>query len=152
MQAFRIAKEKYIKDLSGEGGRLYGGRWNRKGTPVVYMAENRALATVEYLVHISLAVLPADLCIAEIALPDESETYEVPIEELPANWTGYPPPSSLKEIGEDWVLKSRYLLLRVPSAVVRGERNILMNPRHELAKNVAIVSIMPVEIDVRLRK
>ena len=152
MHAFRIAKSKYIEDLSGEGARLYGGRWNRKGTPVVYLAENRALATVEYLVHIPLSILPMDLRIAEIALPDTIDLAEVPIETLSANWSEYPPPSSLKEIGEEWVRKGLTLLLRVPSAVVRGEYNVLMNPRHELAKMVSIVSIDPFDIDERLRK
>ena len=152
MHAFRIAKSKYIEDLSGEGARLYGGRWNRKGTPVVYLAENRALAAVEYLVHIPLLLLPSDLCIAEIALPDTVDVTHVPTETLTANWSEYPPPSSLKEIGEEWVRNGLSLLLRVPSAVIRGEHNVLMNPRHEHAKLVSIISIEPFEFDERLRK
>lgn len=152
MFAFRIAKSKYVEDLSGEGARIYGGRWNQKGTSAVYLSENRALATVEYLVHISLAVMPADLRIAEIFIPDDSETHEVQIETLPEDWATYPPPSALKEIGEDWIRRNNALLMRAPSAVVRGEYNLLMNPKHDQARNVTIVSIDPMEIDERLRK
>ncbi|NIR50304.1 RES family NAD+ phosphorylase [candidate division KSB1 bacterium] len=61
MKVYRIARSAYIEDLSGTGARLYGGRWNHKGTSIVYTSKNRALATVEYLVHVSLAILPTDL-------------------------------------------------------------------------------------------
>ena len=150
MVAYRIAKRAYIEDLSGEGARLYGGRWNRKGTAVVYLAENRALALVEYLVHVPLAVLPLDLCIAEISLPAGAEIADVPAESLPENWATYPAPSALADIGDRWISRNEHLLLRVPSAVVRGEYNLLINPRHVHAKGIEIVSIDPMEIDDRL--
>jgi RES domain-containing protein len=51
MIVYRIARANYIRDLSGIGSRLYGGRWNRKGTGIIYTSETRALATLEYLVH-----------------------------------------------------------------------------------------------------
>ena len=150
MVAYRIAKRAYIEDLSGEGARLHGGRWNRKGTAVLYGAESRALATVEYLVHIPLSLLPTDLFIAEISLPRKAEIEEVPSNSLPANWATYPPPSVLTEIGQEWIMRNESLVLRLPSAVVRGEFNLLINPKHEHAKDIEIVSIEPMAIDERL--
>ena len=47
MRVFRIANEKYIRSLSGIGAERYGGRWNHKGTRVVYTAASRALAMAE---------------------------------------------------------------------------------------------------------
>ncbi len=152
MQAYRIAKREYIEDLSGEGARLHGGRWNRKGTAVVYLAENRALATVEYLVHIPLSLLPLDLYIAEISFPANAEIEEFPSKSLPAKWATYPAPAALAEIGEEWVTRNETLLLRVPSAVVRGEFNLLINPKHGHAKDITIVSSNPMQIDERLLK
>ncbi len=152
MVAYRIAKREYIEDLSGEGARLHGGRWNRKGTAVVYLAENRALATVEYLVHVPLSLLPVDLYIAEISLPARAEIEEVRSKALPANWATHPPPAALAEIGEEWITRNETLVLRVPSAVVQGECNLLINPKHQHAKQIKIVSSDPMQIDARLLK
>ncbi|MDH3556285.1 MAG: RES family NAD+ phosphorylase, partial [Deltaproteobacteria bacterium] len=43
MVVYRIAKEKYIRDLAGTGARLSGGRWNNKGVGILYASESRAL-------------------------------------------------------------------------------------------------------------
>ena len=43
MQVYRIAQKAFINDLSGEGARLFGGRWNRRGIPLLYTAESRSL-------------------------------------------------------------------------------------------------------------
>ena len=37
--------------FSGEGARLYGGRWNRKGVPIVYTAGSQSLVMLEILVQ-----------------------------------------------------------------------------------------------------
>ena len=70
MQVYRLAKAKHIRDLSGAGARIAGGRWNLKGTAVLYTAESRALATVEYLVHVPIAIIPRNLRMAAIDVPD----------------------------------------------------------------------------------
>ena len=49
MDVYRIGKNKYIKDLSGDGARLYGGRWNYQGYRVLYASESLALAILEYI-------------------------------------------------------------------------------------------------------
>ena len=150
MTVFRIAKRKYIDDVSGEGARLYGGRWNSKGTSVVYTAENRALATIEYLVHIPISLLPVDTFIAEIQIPDEIDHERIRVETLPENWASNPPPMELAKLGEEWARRRETLVLRVPSAVVKEEWNILINPKHELADKVIVASIEPVAFDKRL--
>jgi RES domain-containing protein len=69
MEVFRIARCHYIDDLSGTGGRLFGGRWNSKGWPVLYTASSRSLAAMEALAHIPPKNLPPDFCIATIHIP-----------------------------------------------------------------------------------
>lgn len=40
---------RYSRDpLSGEGARLYGGRWNRAGCPALYFARSHATAIAEF--------------------------------------------------------------------------------------------------------
>ena len=99
MLVYRIAKSKYIHDLSGMGARLYGGSWNHKGVAEVYTSESRALATVEYLVHVPLSIIPNDLSIVTLAISSEIQPKEIVVSDLPANWINYPAPLKLVELG-----------------------------------------------------
>lgn len=150
MIVYRIAHTRYIRDLSGTGPRLHGGRWNQKGTSVIYTATSRALATVEYLVHLPLSLLPSDLSIVTLDIPDSVHIKEVGLETLPHNWRDYPAPPVLSALGTDWVISSETLLLRVPSAVVQHEWNVIINPGHPEMTQVRIVSVEPYHFDARL--
>jgi RES domain-containing protein len=150
MIVYRIAKTKYISDLSGMGARLYGGRWNHKGVGIIYTSETRALATVEYLVHVPLSMIPKDLSIASIEIPDDIITKEITVSDLPGNWRNYPSPIKLAELGTRWALSNDTLLLRVPSAVVEHEFNILINPSHPDMIHVTISHIENYRLDNRL--
>ena len=150
MIVYRIAKTKHIHDLSGNGARVYGGRWNDKGIAVIYTSERRALATVEYLVHVPLSIVPSHISIASIKIPNRITPKEISISDLPANWRDYPPPSELAGLGRRWALANDTLLLRVPSAVVEQEFNILINPSHPDMKHVVTSQIEEYKFDVRL--
>jgi len=151
MIVYRIAKTKHIHDLSGSGARVYGGRWNDKGIAIIYTSESRALATVEYLVHVPLSIVPSHISIASIKIPDGVTPKEISISDLPASWRDYPPPSELARLGTHWALTNDTLLLRVPSAVVGQEFNILINPSHRDMRHVTISHhIEEYKFDVRL--
>jgi RES domain-containing protein len=141
VHVYRIAKTQYIDDLTGIGARLYGGRWNPKGIGIVYTAESRALATVEYLVHVPLSLVPHDLSMATLHIPDWIPSKTVGIGDLPANWRDYPAPSAWADFGMRWALSRETLLLRVPSAVVAHEWNILINLLHPDMPYVTIAQI-----------
>ncbi|MFP4383598.1 MAG: RES family NAD+ phosphorylase [Spirochaetia bacterium] len=150
MTVFRIAKEQYIRDLSGEGARLFGGRWNRKGTPLLYTAESRALAAVETLVHLSMPLAPRDLWIARIGIPEDAGCFRISLKDLPPDWAGHPPPLKLSVLGEEWVRGNRTLCMQVPSAPVRGDWNVLVNPKHPGFSRVKILEAEPFHPDERL--
>ena len=150
MFVYRIAKKKYIRDLSGIGARLYGGRWNRKGIGIVYTSESRALALVEFLVNIPFSMLPSKLCIATVEINDKIRPVEITLGDLPKNWRIFPASEELAEIGSKWAVSSKSLALRVPSAVVPHEFNILLNPSHQEMKNVTIANVEGLEMDKRL--
>ena len=150
MEVYRIARTEFIRDLSGYGPRTFGGRWNRKGTSVVYTSESRALATTEYLVHVPVSLMPDDLSIATITIPQEASIQTVDIIDLPANWRAYPADPALADFGSGWVAQSDSLLLRVPSVIVEKEFNILINPMHSEFGGVTITAVDRYQFDPRL--
>ena len=150
MHLFRIAKTVYIRDLSGAGPRRYGGRWNHKGTAVIYVAESRSLATLEYLVHVPLPYEPLGLSVATLVVPDGARTHEFCPRELPADWNRFPAPSSLADLGSGWVHGNASLLLRIPSAVVDGEFNLVINPGHPEMAEVKVEDVTTYAFDERL--
>ncbi|MFQ5640666.1 MAG: RES family NAD+ phosphorylase [bacterium] len=150
MKVYRIARTPYLNDLSGSGARIYGGRWNHKGISMIYTSENRALATVEFLVHLPVSIIPTNLSLATLQIPDEITPKEILISDLPNNWREYPAPSKLAELGTSWAIKNESLLLHIPSAVVEHEFNILINPLHPDMKLISIFQIEPYTLDKRL--
>ena len=152
MKLFRIAKEQHARDLSGVGARLYGGRWNHKGVAVVYASESRALTALEYLVHVPMSTIPRDLEIMELVIPKRIIPENIDPADLPPKWREYPPPQSLATLGSNWVHSNRSLLLRVPSAVVENEFNVLINPKHEDLKRIRTIGPVRFEFDSRLLK
>jgi RES domain-containing protein len=150
MLVYRIAKKDVVKDLTGTGAKLFGGRWNRRGIPIVYTSETRALATVEVLVHVSLSNAPRGLMIATIEIPDSIAPEDVPRGSLPRGWRDYPPPREVADLGTRWAKSMKSLLLRVPSAVVEQEYNILINPLHPEMQRVVLREVEAFEFDKRL--
>jgi RES domain-containing protein len=152
MRVYRITKSPYVHDLSGTGARIYGGRWNHKGISLIYTSESRALATVEYLVHAPISIVPTNISIVTIEIPDRIIPREISISDLPSNWRDYPATLELVDIGTNWALSNETLLLRVPSAVIEHEFNMLINPSHPEIKYVIISNIEKYKIDERLRR
>jgi len=150
VHVYRIAKTQYIYDLTGIGARLYGGRWNPKGIGMVYTAESRALATVEYLVHVPLSIVPHDLSMATLDIPDWITSKTIATGDLPANWRDYPAPPALADLGMQWALSRETLLLRMPSAVVAQAWNVLINPLHPNMPHVTIGEVELYHFDPRL--
>ncbi len=150
MMLYRVSRVKYAKDLSGEGARLAGGRWNYKGTPIIYTAESRSLAALEALVHMTNAEFLLSRKIVSISIPKSIVPRVIDIADLPKNWRRYPPSFKLAAIGTQWATDKKSLLLRVPSAVMPDEFNVLINPLHPEIKHVKIHTIDNFMFDKRL--
>lgn len=140
MEAWRICRRPYA-DLSGEGARRVGGRWNHRGAGVVYLAEHPALAVLEVLVHLDLPpeLLPEDYVLLRAELPFRPET--------PTLDQSYNP----ETIGNAWLRTGENPLLRVPSVLVPHSHNLLLNPAHRTAARAKIVSVEPFVFDPRFR-
>lgn len=151
-RVYRIALAKHARDLSGRGARLTGGRWNAKDTAVIYTSESRSLAAMEYLVHVSLTDIPPEIKIVSIGIPEMTIPKQIDPSDLPRDWRKSPAPFLLGDIGTRWVSSMESLLLRVPSAVVMHEFNILINPTHPDMKSVKIIEVESFIYDERLHK
>jgi RES domain-containing protein len=152
ISAWRIVKRKHLKNaFTGEGARLFGGRWNSPGHAVVYTAQSQALAALELLVHLESPELLRHYVALEVQFPGELME-EVDHARLPKNWSAYPPPVRLQEIGDAWIAERRSVVLRVPSAVVPAESNYLLNPAHPDFTRLPIGEPAPFRFDPRLRR
>ena len=150
MRAYRITREEFAEDLSGEGARRFGGRWNRKGFSALYTASSISLAALEVLAHTSIHTMPEDLVVVEIEIPDEASRTVVPLYSLPENWRSFPAPAQLADLGTDWLRKNETLALEVPSVLIPKETNFILNPRHSEFEDVKIVEVQPFAFDARL--
>lgn len=134
--------------FSGMGSFLYGQRWNRPGSRIVYLSEHLSLAALEVVVHAAtyrdLGNYLAFRVEFEPTLAEDLST------DLPADWSDVEPTAAAQQLGSNWATDARSLLLRVPSAVIPHERNLLLNPDHPSFGQVALEGPLPFRFDPRL--
>jgi len=150
MIVYRITGKNHSDDLSGTGAALYGGRWNKKGTPVLYTGESKEIALLETIVHTPLMIIP-ELDILTIEIPDDSIT-ALEIEYLPFNWSSYPAPTILSEIGENWVINASTIALKVSSCIIHSAHNFILNCRHNEFSRIKLLDKRNFKFDLRLIK
>jgi RES domain-containing protein len=149
MMLYRFAHSRFGYDLSGEGSRLFGGRWNSKGKAVIYTSSTISLSLLELLTHsISYEeTIKNELISIEVS----SANYkEISINELKINWQD--DEDYTKFIGNGFLKSQSSLLLKVPSAIIPEESNMLINPRHKDFKKIKVKSTRVFKFDVRLFK
>lgn len=150
-RVWRIVKEKYAGEaFSGEGARRAGGRFNSPGRPVVYTSESLALAELEILVNLPTDRLLSSYVGFRAEIP-EAHVATLDRDELPEGWRTSPAPEPVRAIGDRWLRSEGSLALRVPSAVVPAEDNVLINPRHPAFGEVETEGPFDPEIDDRLQ-
>lgn len=152
MIIYRLSKIKYANTLSGIGAAISGGRWNSKGTEMIYAAENRSLAMSEVFVHLTIQIIPYDFMILSIYIPESVEIETLKIKELPENWKDYPPSSNTQLIGDNFIRKNKFAVLRVPSVITKDEYNFLINPYHQNFHQIKIINKEPFLFNSRLFK
>ena len=150
MKVYRIAGKKHSDDLTGTGAATYGGRWNKKGTPALYTGESKEIALLETIVHTPPMIIPK-LDIITLEIPDNSIT-TIKIDMLPSNWSAYPAPAVLSDIGEKWVRESKTIALKVPSCIIHSAYNIILNCQHKDYSSVKLIDKRNFKFDSRLLK
>jgi len=138
-------------DLSGKGAETTGGRWNLRGTPVVYTSANIALASLETLVHLGATALPLNRYLVRIDVPDDVYAARTVLDPAPAGWDADPYGVPSVRAGDAWCRGGTAALLEVPSVLVPEECNVLINPRHADAARIVATMVRKWLVDPRVR-
>jgi RES domain-containing protein len=150
MRFWRICRRRYAAEAAtGEGARLYGGRWNSRGVRVVYASTSLALAAVETFVNLEPNLRPADLVSIEGDIPDAVSIGRLDPRILPEGWS-QTRDESLRRFGDEWIRDGHGAALLVPSAAIPGEWNVLLNPAHPDFANIWFGPPQRFEFDTRM--
>jgi len=147
------APEYEAHDLSGKGAEVTGGRWNRKGTPMIYTSVSRSLACLETVVHLSSGdALPLNRYLVQIQIPIGAWNSRVVFDAARrVGWDAEPAGKVSMDWGTAWLKGKTTLLAEVPSVIVPEEHNILINPNHPDAAKLTAVKIRKWTYDQRMR-
>jgi RES domain-containing protein len=150
--AWRIIQEsQLIEAFTGEGSRLYGGRWNHKGTPVIYLGGSLALAALEVFVHIrSIVPFNQKYLSFSASIPENVDIKKLELESLPSNWREFPAPNATKDIGTQWAERRETALLQVPSVIIPEEVNYILNPSHADFSKIKFSNPKPFYFDSKM--
>jgi RES domain-containing protein len=138
-----------MEAASGEGARLFGGRWNSRGVAVVYASTSLALAAVETFVNLEPSLRPNDLVSIEGEIPDGVEIARLDPSALPKNWNRTRD-ESLRRFGDEWIRAGKTAAMLVPSAAIHGEWNILLNPSHAHFRRITFRDAETFDFDLRM--
>src|SRR5438067_9672351 len=148
--AWRIVRAARVDTaFTGEGSRLYGGRWNSRGTPVVYVSEHESLAALEIFVH-TMPLSPTERYFSFRVDWDDKLTEYFPIKSLPPDWNAEPPTNGSMRVGVDWVRTGGCAVLALLSLLRTSELNDLLNPTHADFEKIKMASPVESGFDLRM--
>jgi RES domain-containing protein len=148
--AWRIVRAARVNSaFTGEGGRVYGGRWNSRGTAVVYVSEHESLAALELFVH-TMPLVPTERYLSFRLEWADKMTKHFSLKNLPPSWNAEAPTFETMKIGDDWVRRGISVALAVPSVLSTSEKNFLLNPKHSDFKKIKISEPIEYRFDSRL--
>jgi len=147
MISYRLTTSEFADNLSGEGAKIYGGRWNPVGVAALYISEFISLSILEILVRANKFTSPDTYTLLSVQIP-ESSIATIELKKLKAGWQNHI--EYTRAIGGDFLKMNQTLALKIPSAIVPQEHNFLINPLHKDFKKVKIVGSELLELDKRL--
>jgi len=149
---WRLARPRYAGDLEGLGNATTGARWNSPGRGVTYASFNLSLCVLESFVHLSpeLRTNLPEVAAVRIAIPDSASQLDIALADLPSDLGSGETARRCRSLGDAWLDGGEHLVCTMPSMIVPQERNVMINPAHELMDRVRIVSVEPFRFDPRL--
>ena len=146
---FRIVQaHRTAAAMAGEGARLFGGRWNPAGMPAVYLAQSRALAALEILVHAPREAFLLDWRLIDVEVPDGWIEAVKPAD-LPADWQAFPSSPGARRLGGKWLHQRTRVALKLPSVIIPQEHTLLLNPLHPQAARLRVSKPLEFRFDPR---
>jgi len=153
MVVYRLTKAKYAKKLSGLGAsKSSTHRWNSRGTSMLYTSQSRALAVSEVAAHLTLEELPPEQAMLTIYIPDSVSMQSIMLSSLPLGWDCWPAIAKTKAIGDAFIQENEHCVLKVPSALIGGDFNFLINSLHPQFSEIKIINNTPFVINQRMLK
>lgn len=150
MRVHRISRPEYVSTaLLGNGSAIAPGRWNSAGVRLAYSAASVSLAMLEILVHMHREDVPDGRRLLGYEIPDDA-IHVLPESRWPKGWNLLPYSAAVRAVGDSFIVDDQHLALRVPSAVARGEFNVLVNPMHPRFAQITLVADEPLAMDPRL--
>lgn len=147
--AWRLLKRRFVAHaFDGEGARLFGGRWNSPGSPLVYCSATASLAVLEVFANLQRSDLAEQYVLIECSF-DDSLVEPISVNDLPEDWRRSPAPTILQGIGDEWIRRGRSAVLAVPSAIIEHELNYLLNPAHPDFRSIRRTTAKPFVFDLR---
>ncbi len=150
MILYRFSHARYANDISGEGARSRGGRWNEKGTPALYTSETISLGLLEVLVNANSIEELQQIHLMMLELPDDTLVEEITTNKLRKNWVNDFDYSQW--LGNQVLKSNQVLMFKCPSAVIWQEHNFVLNPLHKDFKKIKLISSSSFYFDPRLFK
>ncbi|MGP3593189.1 RES family NAD+ phosphorylase [Vagococcus sp. WN89Y] len=148
---YRLVTRRFASEAwTGGGANQFGGRWNHKGHPAVYVATSVSLAALEMLVHVHSERLLARYKLFSIEIADKHIEH-LDKQWLPPDWQENPAPLSTMDLGTAWLEARSAIALVLPSCVIPMENNAILNPQHEhFSSQLKTVKELPFVFDSRL--
>lgn len=149
IEVFRITHKKWSTRLVASG---YAARWNSSGVFMIYTAENKSLACLENLVHRQGIGSDEMFSVMTIKILKSIKIEELTFKDLPKGWDALDEEAHLlcRKIGDEWIKKGSACALFVPSAIIKGERNLIINPNHKDFEKILLDKVEPFAFDKRL--
>lgn len=149
MELYHLGRTKFARQMTGEGARLHGGRWNMVGTLCLYTSAARSLCILEFAANVPLDEMPDDLSFTVYEIPDNGST-SFSAGDLPSGWMEESSSVHVREWGTKHL--QQHLALKLTSVIIPSEFNYLLNPLHADFKKVRIKAVEPFTFDSRIKK
>lgn len=154
IEAWRLVKARQAAGaFTGEGARLWGGRWNFPGTACVYLADSLPLASLELFMHLGRDSQRMGFVAFMVLIPT-TVVRELDLTALPPGWRSWPAGEATKAMGTAWVNTRKSAALKVPSAIMPLGRchNYLLNPAHADFRRIRVEKPQDFTFDPRMWK
>ena len=153
MELYRISQEAFSADLTGNGAKTFGGRWNSIGIAALYAASSRSLALLETLAHTPAKMLQLKpYILIGLYIPDQPSMDEITVNDLPTDWDNTDIQDYTTGMGDSFLLAKKKLLLSVPSVLMPEENIYVINPLHADMNKVKIIQKRQIDFDRRVER
>jgi RES domain-containing protein len=149
MIIYRITLAVYADKLVASGT---PGRWNSRHVKMIYAANSRSLACLENVVHRNALGLTGKFSVILIEVPETLKVEELKSTELKKGWHLFESMPYTQETGDKWIMDNQSAILKVPSVIVPGEHNYLLNPNHPDFNKIKLLKSEPFVFDARIKQ